>query len=279
MATRVSSPTFVGRRRELDEATAALDLAREGRSAAHRARRRGGGGQDPLRAGGGGRARDSGFRVLARRLRPAWRRRPAVRPDRRGVCATSGIQFSPEQFDELLGAGRADLARLMPAHFDRQINGAGGAHRSGRARTSVRAPPAVPAPTQPTRDRWRWSSRTSIGPIARRWSCWGSWPSNLHERPIVLVATYRSDEIHRRHPLLPLLASAGARWARRAARARPGSAGASRPTSWRASSANEPDPDLVDAIYAALVGTPSSPRNCSPPMPRRAGSRTRCERS
>ncbi len=29
---------------------------------------------------------------------------------------------------------------------------------------------------------------------------------NLREGPIVVLATYRSDELHRRHPLMPFLA-------------------------------------------------------------------------
>ena len=51
---------------------------------------------------------------------------------------------------------------------------------------------------------------------------------NLREGPIVLVTTYRSDELHRRHPLLPLLASLEReRWATRSVWSSVGSIGVS----------------------------------------------------
>ena len=73
---------------------------------------------------------------------------------------------------------------------------------------------------------------------------------------LLVVATYRSDELHRRHPLRPLLAELA-----RDPRARlRGAAAASRATSWpsssRTSSARAPDPELVERLYARSEGNP-----------------------
>ena len=49
-------------------------------------------------------------------------------------------------------------------------------------------------------DRSCWSSRTSIGRIARRAISWHSSPGDSRTNACSSSATYRSDELHRRHP-------------------------------------------------------------------------------
>ena len=89
----------------------------------------------------------------------------------------------------------------------------------------------------------------------------------LADEPILVVATYRPDELHRRHPLRPLLAelertqrarrvelpAAGARRAGRAAR--------------RPDRARRPPPTWSTACTRAARATRSTRRSCSPPGP------------
>ncbi len=82
---------------------------------------------------------------------------------------------------------------------------------------------------------------------------------------IAVVATYRSDELHRRHPLRPLLAEL-----ERDLGDPPPGAGAvvrtrSSVSSWRRSSARRPTPASSSASPSAARATRSSPRRSSPP--------------
>ena len=73
---------------------------------------------------------------------------------------------------------------------------------------------------------------------------------------LVLVATYRADELHRRHPLRPFLAEAERLDGRRADRAAPLlPAGACRSAD-RASSAPTPTPAVADALFERSGGNP-----------------------
>ena len=76
----------------------------------------------------------------------------------------------------------------------------------------------------------------------------------LRDERLLLVCTYRSDELHRQHPLRPFLAEEERRDRRRAPRGRPPSRRPSSPSRWRASSATPPSPDLVARLHARSEG-------------------------
>ena len=165
-------------------------------------RRRGGRRQDP--AGRGGRR--------ASRAQPARRvlvggcvelgARRAVRAARRGAAPARATE-PPRSSTRCSARARPELARLVPElDPDR-----------ARRSTAERAQPAqllelvlgASAASAPT-GRWCWSSRTSTGPTARR-STWSRLlVRGLRDGRVLLVLTYRSDELHRGHPLRPLLA-------------------------------------------------------------------------
>ena len=167
--------------------------------------------------------------------------------------------------------GRAELARLVP-----DLGPAADEDGSGLELELGPGPPVRDAARRPRPARGdapvvfivedlHWSDRSTrdlLGFLVR----------NLRDVRVTLVLTYRSDELHRRHPLLPFLAELDRSGRRRATRARPvrprrGGAAAprdrgSRPR--RRTSSNRSTPDRA--------ATPSSPRSCwSRPATDRAG--------
>ena len=251
MASRVSSLTFVGRRPQLAEATAVLDRAREGSPGVLLVAGEAGVGKTRFLNEVASRARGTGFRVL------------------RGGCVQLGgdglpfgpiieafrdlpDQFAPAEFDDLLGSGRSDLGHLMPEVV----------RRAEQAQAT--SPDAAPqgrlfehvllflrrlgriAPVALLVEDVHWADRSTLELL-------GFLVHNLHDGPIVIVTSYRSDEVHRRHPLLPLLAQLE----------RDGRAERVELVRFdRQEQADqltgilgeEPDPELVDAIYARSGG-------------------------
>ena len=111
MAKRISSLTFVGRRFELDDVTAALERASDGRPAVVFVAGEAGVGKTRFIEEIGQRAGGLGVRVLAGGCVQLGGEGLPFAPmieALRGLATT----FSPQQLDELLGTGRADLLRL-----------------------------------------------------------------------------------------------------------------------------------------------------------------------
>jgi ATP/maltotriose-dependent transcriptional regulator MalT len=204
----VSSPVFVGRIAELDRLTRALDRARGGHPAvvivageagigktrlvSEFARRAGEDGAHVL-VGGAMQVGDTGlpYAPIVGALRPLLRSMP------------------PEQLDDLLGAGRNELAHLVP---DLAPIGVGRSSRPDGALTSAAYQArlfevllellrrfAEERPIALVLEDVHWAdaaSRDFLRFLAR----------NARDARVLVVATYRSDELHRRHALLPLLA-------------------------------------------------------------------------
>jgi AAA ATPase domain len=83
---------------------------------------------------------------------------------------------------------------------------------------------------------------------------------------VALLLTYRSDELHRRHPLLPFLAELDR--SGRTERLELGRLGRRELGELLAGIRGEPAPAaLVSEILARSEGNPSSPRSCWPPAP------------
>jgi predicted ATPase len=196
MATRVTSTRLVGRAAELAELTAAFEAGAAGQPALALVAGESGVGKSRLAGELTRRARDSGARVLS------------------GDCVELGegeLPYAPlvgalrrvardgdPAFDELPASQRADLATILP--------GLGGEESS--AAEQVRVFEALLAlfdamaeerPLLLVIEDLHWadsSTRGFIRFLAR----------TLCTERMLVVGTYRSDELHRRHPLRPLLA-------------------------------------------------------------------------
>jgi ATP/maltotriose-dependent transcriptional regulator MalT len=197
MSTRMTSARFVGRAGELAELEAALRDAAEGRPSLALVGGESGVGKSRLADELKRHARESGARVLA------------------GDCVELGEDELP--YAPLLSALRPlvrdedpALDALAPSYraaIDAIMPGIGGGHSAGDA-TQSRVFEALLALLESLADEspvvlvvedlhWADSStRSFIGFLAR----------TVCTERLLIVGTYRSDELHRRHPLRPLLA-------------------------------------------------------------------------
>lgn len=205
MASRVSSPIFVGRRREVDRVQAVLRDASQGRPAAFLIGGEAGVGKTRFVEEAVGQARVSGAGVLAGGCIELG---GGALPFGPIIEALRGLtrELSPAALDALLGPGRADLVRLLP-HLG---EAAEAQPRTGIFYTSAQGRLfehflglldrlARQAPTILVVEDIHWADRSTLDLLA-------FLVRNLRDGPISLIATYRSDELHRRHPLLPVLA-------------------------------------------------------------------------
>jgi DNA-binding CsgD family transcriptional regulator/tetratricopeptide (TPR) repeat protein len=116
-----------------------------------------------------------------------------------------GRGLEPPALDELAGPGRPLLARLLP-EFQREDEpgpGALAAGSSAQARLfeaflTLLEHLADRSPTVLVTEDLHWADRSTLDLLA-------FLVRNLRA-PLLLVLTYRSDELHRRHPLRPFLA-------------------------------------------------------------------------
>jgi len=207
--TRVSSPEFVGRATELERLGAALDRAAEGTAAA-------------VFVGG-----ESGVgktRLLRELERLAVERGARVL---RGDCLAFGAdglpyapiaaalrgltrELSPAAFEELVGPGAGDLSRLLPelsvSHAPEEpaegVSGAGDAIAQARLFGLLRTlldRLAAEAPVLLAIEDIHWADRSTLEFLS-------SLLRGLRDERLLLVCTYRGDELHRQHPLRPFLA-------------------------------------------------------------------------
>ena len=253
VATRVTSSRFIGRSRELAELEAALADASAGRPSL------------AFIAGESGVGKTRLLKELER---------GALAADARvvsGDCVSLGedeLPYAPivaalrsltrdgdPVLDELGPATRAGLASLLP-----ELAPATGAARHGPRRAGAVARlrgAARPCSTSSAAtSRSCWPSRTSTGPTPPRAPSSPSWRAACAASACCVVATYRPDELHRRHPLRPLLAELERGAARAAHRARAADAATSSPSSSRTSSARRPTTRCVERLYARSEGNP-----------------------
>ena len=110
-----------------------------------------------------------------------------------------------EELDALVGAGRSELARLVPdlgsvtEDLRSGLSIGSGQGRLFELLLSVLQRLADRSPTVFIVEDLHWSDQSTrdlLGFLVR----------NLRDVPVMLVFTYRSDELHRRHPLLPFVA-------------------------------------------------------------------------
>jgi DNA-binding NarL/FixJ family response regulator/tetratricopeptide (TPR) repeat protein len=207
VARRVSSPEFVGRSEELGVLQAALERAAGGDAAAVFVAGESGVGKTRLLRELQRRAEEAGARVL------------------RGDCVAFGAgelpyspiagalrslmrELGPEGFDELVGPRRGELARLLP-----ELGGEPDAEGDGMTATGEPLAQArlfgllralldqlgADAPVVFVIDDLQWADRSTLEFLS-------SLLRGLRDERLLIVCTYRSDELHRRHPLRPFLA-------------------------------------------------------------------------
>ena len=204
---RVSSPTFVGRGNELTRLGQALEQTAAGRPGTRLITGEAGIGKSRLVEEFLGRARASDVLVLEGDCLPLGETGLAYAPF---VAALRPLvrSLDPDRLDRLVGPGRPELAHLLPdlgpppARAKRPPDASlsattararlfeimfGVLHRLAEERPLVLVLEDLHWADASTRDLLRFLVR------------------NTRTEPILIVATYRSDELHRRHPLRPLL--------------------------------------------------------------------------
>jgi DNA-binding CsgD family transcriptional regulator/tetratricopeptide (TPR) repeat protein len=203
MPRRLVSPTLVGRAAELAAITGAFDGAATGAPAHRLVAGEAGVGKSRLVAAASAVATARGMHVLT------------------GSCADvghGGVPYGPivealrdlarsidaDELDTIIGGARDDLARLVPSL-------ASGGIRDPWTQTDTLQPRlleailgvlqrlAEAAPVVFVVEDLHWAdpaTRETLSFVTRQ----------LRSDPVVLIMTFRSDELHRRHPLLPWLA-------------------------------------------------------------------------
>jgi DNA-binding CsgD family transcriptional regulator len=205
---RVSSPTFVGRAAELDRLDQALDQATNRRPATRLITGEAGIGKTRLVEEFLGQARAAGARVL---VGACLQLGESGLPYAPFVGALRSVirSMAPDEIDALVGPGRGELAHLLPdlgptsprpsSRPDASLSATaaqarlfeivfGVLRRLADERTLVLVLEDVHWADASTRDLLRFLVR------------------NARDERFLFVVTYRSDEMHRRHPLRPLLA-------------------------------------------------------------------------
>jgi DNA-binding CsgD family transcriptional regulator len=206
MAIRFSSPTFVGRAAELGHLDDARCRAASGRSAVVVVGGEAGVGKTRLVDELIGRCQAEDVRVLVGGCIELGEEGVPFAPV---VAALQGMLrgMDPEVARSWIGHGRADLARLLP-----ELGGppAGNGQAVGPELTSAQGRLfellldlveriAAERPTVLVLEDLHWadqSTRDLLGFLVR----------GLRRPGLLLVLTYRTDELHRRHPLRPFLA-------------------------------------------------------------------------
>jgi DNA-binding CsgD family transcriptional regulator/tetratricopeptide (TPR) repeat protein len=112
-------------------------------------------------------------------------------------------ELDPATLDHIVGPGRAELARLLPdlgpAEAAAPVTGELARGRLFERLLGVIERLAAERPLVLAVEDLHWADRSTLDLLA-------FLVANLAETPVVLVATYRSDDLDRRHPLRPVLA-------------------------------------------------------------------------
>jgi ATP/maltotriose-dependent transcriptional regulator MalT len=193
MATRVTSTRFVGRAAELAELCAALEASAAGTPALALVAGESGVGKTRLASELTAHARTAGARVLSGDCELPYA--PLV-----GALRRVAREGDPA-FDALPASQRADLASILPGLGESSRDEGAEAEqvRVFEALLAVFDAMAAEQPLLLVIEDLHWadsSTRGFVRFLAR----------TLCTERMLVVGTYRSDELHRRHPLRPLLA-------------------------------------------------------------------------
>ncbi len=203
MVVRVASPTFVGRRRELERVEAAMAAARQGRPAVILIAGEAGVGKTRLLGEIAASAAASGATVLDGGCVQVGTQGLPFEPVIEALRGL-GRGLTPTEFDALLGSGRRALAPLLPQlQHDQEPDAPSAPDGSGQGqpfehvlllleRLADRAPVLLMV------EDIHWADRSTLELL-------GFLGRNLRRGRILVLITYRSDELHRRHPLMRFL--------------------------------------------------------------------------
>jgi DNA-binding CsgD family transcriptional regulator/tetratricopeptide (TPR) repeat protein len=198
---RVSSPAFVGRAEQLDALVAALHRADEGEAAAVFIGGEAGVGKTRLVDEFQRVARSRGARVLAGGCVDMGGSELPYAP-LLGALRTLVRETEPRALEKLVGAGGEELGRLLP---ELQIGGIRSEAVDPLAQTrlfeallNLFARAGLEAPVVLLIEDAHWADPSSRGFLS-------FLVRNLRRERLLLVATYRTDELHRRHPLRQFL--------------------------------------------------------------------------
>ena len=205
---RVSSPVFVGRAAELDGLCRALDLATTHQPSTRLIAGEAGIGKTRLITEFMERARDAGAHVLVGGCLQLGETGLPYAPFV-GALRPLLRSLPPERLDELVGPGRAELAHLLPdlgsqerrtsTRPDASLNATAAQARLFEIVFGLLRRLADERPVVVVLEDVHWadaSTRDLLRFLVR----------NARDARFLFVATYRSDELHRRHALRPLLA-------------------------------------------------------------------------
>jgi DNA-binding CsgD family transcriptional regulator len=204
MAVRVSSPVLIGRSSELERLEAALQFVRAGQSRTVLIAGEAGVGKTRLVADFAELVRDGGAEVLQGGCIVLG---DGALPYAPVVEALRGLvrRSDPSDLGAVLGHGRAELARLVPDLGPvTAVPASGLSIDSAQGRLfelllGVLERLAARRPVLFIVEDLHWSDQSTrdlLGFLVR----------NLGDAAVMLLFTYRSDELHRRHPLLPFVA-------------------------------------------------------------------------
>ena len=201
---RVSSPEFVGRAAELELLEAALARAEGGVAGAVFVSGESGIGKTRLLRELEDRAADRGVRTMRGEC-PAFGAGELAYAPIASALRRLERELEPEAFEALVGPARGELARLVPewasasAQSDRTASGDAFAQARlfGRLR-GLLDQLAADAPLLVAVEDLHWADRSTLELLS-------SLLRGLRDERVLLVCTYRSDELHRRHPLRPFV--------------------------------------------------------------------------
>jgi predicted ATPase len=205
VVTRISSPTFIGRRPELERVALILADAARATSAVVLVAGEAGVGKTRFAEEAIRSARGAGVLALSGgcvELGGAGLPFAPITEVLRGL--TSG--FSTSRMDQLLGPARTELGRLFPdlAREADAGNPHGFTYVSAQARLFEEFLALLRRMARERRillviEDLHWADRSTLGLLAYL-------GRNARDEGITVLATYRNDELHRRHPLVPVLA-------------------------------------------------------------------------
>ena len=252
MAGRVSSPILIGRSHELERLRSAFVATAGGHGASVVVAGEAGVGKTRLVDDLARVVREDGGQVL---LGGCVELGDGALPYAPLVQALRGLvrRLDPTELDAIVGTGRAELARLVPdlGPVDVEAMPAPLAIGSAQGRLfelvlGVFARLAERAPVALIVEDLHWSdtsTRDLLGFLVR----------NVQDSRVLLVLTYRSDELHRRHPLLPFLAELERTGRVERLELRPFDRHESA-AQLEAIAGHELDPALIDSIHARSGG-------------------------
>ncbi len=201
MSASLISPVFIGRRAELSAFTALLERAASAQSAFAIVGGEAGVGKTRLIAEFAERAAGAGFLVLTGRCVELGAEGLPLAP-LVDVLRTLARSMSPGELAAVLGFAGPGLARLLPelAH-DTMTGPAGEDIHKGQLLELVLGVLDRLSSVRPVLlvlEDLHWADQSTLDLTA-------FLVRSLRGSRVLLVATYRSDEMHRRHPLRPLL--------------------------------------------------------------------------